>query len=242
MDTERALISKIISTGQLEDAISKGVRADLFADDECREMFEYVTDHARRYKSPPSLSAVQADKPEFDLQLVQDPLDYVVDKFNVLAKRRLANDMVIELAKLCDDPKAGPDIDMHFMEASRKLATLVPTTEVHKFVGDMDKRIKNYEERVKSGNKFGLTWGFPKLDEWTGGIRPTDFCTVSGFSGLGKSTFLKAVAFNIWLAKKTPLYISLEEEASVRSRRAGTRWLERSTTASSSSSICLTTR
>jgi hypothetical protein len=45
------LVSKIISTGQLEDAISKGVRPDLFADDECREMFEYVTDHARRYKS-----------------------------------------------------------------------------------------------------------------------------------------------------------------------------------------------
>ena len=39
------------------------------------------------------------------------------------------------------------------------------------------------------------------------------FCTVSGFSGLGKSTFLKAVCFNVWARGKTPLFITLEEEA-----------------------------
>lgn len=213
MDVERALISKIIATGQLEEAITKGVRADLFADDECREMFEYLTDHARQYKTPPSMQAVKSDKPDFEWELVQDSLEYLTDKFVVLCKRRLGQEMLFELAKLTEDPEAGPNLDLHFLEVSRKLATLVPSTQVHRFVGDMDKRIADYKRRVEEGDKTGVPFGFPKLDLWTGGIQPHEFVTVAGFSGLGKSTLLMAIAFNAWVQGYTPLYISLEMEA-----------------------------
>ena len=212
MDIERALVCKIISTGQLEDAISKGVRSDLFMDEECRGMFNYVLDHARRYKSPPSMKAVEQDKPDFEWHLVQDPLDYIVDRFNILAKRRLANEMILELAKLADDPKNGPDIDLHFLDASRKLATLVPSTKVENF-RDMDRRIEEYERMKKEGIKPGVMFGIKKLDDWTGGMQPHEFVVVAGFSGLGKSTLLMQIAFNAWAAGKTPLYISLEMES-----------------------------
>lgn len=211
MDIERALISKIISTGQLEEAIAKGVREDLFADDECREMFGYLNAHARRYKSPPSLQAVKSDKPDFEWEHAQDPLPYIIDRFAVMAKRRLANEMVIELAAACDDPERAEKIDLEFLEVSRKLATLVPSSEVARF-RDMDKRIVDYERRVVEGDKPGIPFGFPALDKWTGGIQPHEFVTVSGFSGLGKSTMLMAITFNAWVEGHTPLYISLEME------------------------------
>jgi replicative DNA helicase len=212
MDIERSLVCKIISTGQLEDAISKGVRSDLFMDEECREMYEYILDHTRRYKSPPSMKAVESEKPDFEWVHVQDTLDYIVDRFNVLAKRRFANEAVIELAKLCDDPKNGPDIDLHFLEASRKLAMLVPSGRVLDF-RDMDKRIEEYEHMKKEGKPPGIKFGIDKLDEWTGGIQPHEFAIIAGFSGLGKSTLLMRLALNFWLNNKTPLYISLEMEA-----------------------------
>lgn len=212
MDIERALVCKIISTGQLEDAISKGVRADLFMDEECREMYEYILDHTRRYKSPPSMKAVESDKPDFEWTLVQDSLDYLVDRFNVLAKRRLANEMVLELAKLCDDPKNGPNLDLHFLDAARQLAVAVPSARVENFL-DMEKRIDQYERDKKEGIKPGVKFGISKLDEWTGGMQPHEFVVVAGFSGLGKSTLLMQVAFNAWAAGKTPLYISLEMES-----------------------------
>jgi hypothetical protein len=155
MDVERALVSKVISTGQLEDAISKGVRSDLFADEECRDVYDFILAHARRYKSPPSTKVVQEEKPDFEWMLVQDSLDYLIDRFNVLAKRRLANDMVLELAALCDDPKNGPDIDLHFLDAARKLATLSALTKVARFK-DMDKRIEEYETREGEGVKPGI--------------------------------------------------------------------------------------
>jgi replicative DNA helicase len=211
VDTERALISKIISTGQLEEAIARGVRADLFADEECQAMFNYITGHARRYKSPPSLAAVKTDQPDFEWELVQDPLEYLIDKFLTLAKRRFAQEMVVELAQLTEDPEAGPNLDLHFLEVSRKLATLVPSAEIARF-SDMDKRIEDYEKRVKEGRKTGIPFGFPTLDQVTGGIQPHEFVTIAGFSGLGKSTLLMVIAFNAWVAGYTPLYISLEME------------------------------
>lgn len=213
MDIERALISKIVSTGQLEEAISKGVREDLFADEQCRDMFGYILGHQRRYNSPPSMQAVKEDKPEFEWEHVQDPLSWIIDRFAIMAKRRLANEMVIELADACDDPERAENIDLEFLEVSRKLATLVPSSRVNRFKADMDKRIDDYERRVREGEKIGIPFGFPQLDRWTGGIQPHEFVTISGFSGLGKSTMLQAIAFKAWVEGYTPLVISLEMES-----------------------------
>ena len=53
MDTERALISKLISTGRMDLAITKGIELTHFADEECRDMFDYIVVHYRRYNAPP---------------------------------------------------------------------------------------------------------------------------------------------------------------------------------------------
>lgn len=212
MDLERALVCKIISSGQLEDAVAKGIRDDLFHDEECRDMFNYVMDHTRRYKSPPSMAAVRADRPGFEFLQIQDSLDYLIDKFVIMAKRRLANDMVLELAKACDDPERAKNIDLEFLEVSRKLAQLVPSTQVAKFKEGMEARIEQHERDQKKGIPPGVPFGFPWLDAATGGMQAHEFVTVAGFSGLGKSTFLIATAFNAFMSDYTPLYISLEME------------------------------
>lgn len=219
MDVERALVSKIISTGQLEIAMSRGLRDDLFRDDDCRAVWDYLLDHQRRYRTPPSLAAVKHDQPKFEWFHVEDPLDYLLDKFVVLAKWRLAQDMVVELARACDDPARAQKIDQEFLDVSRRLATLVPSTEVRHFKAEMGRRIDGYERAVEEGVKPGIPFGFPWLDAKTGGIQPHEFVTVAGFSGLGKSTFLIATAFNAFMQDYTPLYVSLEMEASMLMRK-----------------------
>ena len=212
MDVERALVSKIITTGQLETALARKVRSDLFYDDECREVFDYLSDYATRYNVPPSLEAVKEDHPKFDIEHVQDPLDALIDRFIKLAKRRLANEMVVELAAACDDPERAENIDLEFLEVSKKLAMLVPSTEYARF-NEMGKRIDEYEQRKAEGKQRGIPFGFPSLDAWTGGIKDHQLVTVAGFTGTGKSTLLKVCAFNAWSANYTPLYFSLEEDA-----------------------------
>lgn len=212
MNIEQSLLNKVITTGQLEEAVSRGIRADLFADEECRDMFEYITDHARRYKTPPSTSAVKADRPSWKVDHNQESLDYLIDKFTVLCKRRLSQEALIELAKLTEDPQEGPNLDLHFLEVSRRLATLVPSTQVARF-SDMEQRVADYEQRAAEGKKIGIPFGYPTLDDWTGGVQAHELVTIAGFSGLGKSTMLMSLAFNAWSQGYTPLYISLEMEA-----------------------------
>lgn len=215
MDTERALVSKLVTTGQLEKAMSRGIREDLFRDEDCRKAFAYLRDYTRRYNCPPSPDFFKDDNPDFDIEHTQDPLPALLDRFILLAKRRFGQEQVMELAKVCDDPERANEIEQSFLEVSRKLATLVPSSEVASFAGGMDARIDEYEERVKEGDVKGISFGpFPQLDEWTkGGIKKHQFVTVVGFTGTGKSTLLKSTAFNAWVQGKTPLYFSLEEDS-----------------------------
>ena len=213
MDVERALVSKIISTGQIEEAVAKQIRPEHFADDGCREVYEYVVDHVRQFKTPPSLEAAKDDLPDFEWLFTQDALDYLIKKQSILVKRRMADDLVVELAKACDDPERAEQIDLEFIDAARQLATAVPSASVSRF-SDMDKRIEKYERDKKEGNKAGIPFGFPTLDELTFGIQDHELVALSAFTGVGKSTFIMKFASNCWVQGYTPLYISLEMEAS----------------------------
>ena len=219
MDVERSLLSRIISTGRMEEAITKGVELTHFADDQCREMFDYIVSHYRRYNSPPSIEAIKSERPKWEFLYPTDSLDYLLDLHIGIVKRRFAQDMVVELARRADDPDSGETIDLEFLEASRKLAMLVPSRQVARFKVDMGSRVADYEQMRADGKTVGVPFGFGSLDAWTGGIQPHEFVSVAGFSGLGKSTLLMVLAFNMWVQGLTPLYISLEMEAKAILRR-----------------------
>ena len=212
MDIENALVSKLITTGKLESAISRGVLAEHFADDEMREIYTYLISYSRRYGTPPSTNAVKTEYEDFEIIQISDSLDFLLDQFTISCKRRCGNELLEDLMHLAADKDESKKIDLHLVEASRKIITLFPSAEVDDFL-DMDQRVKQYEIDKLEGKKPGLPFGFPKLDHWTGGIQPHEFATVAGFSGLGKSTFLKKVGFNAWNHDAVPLYVTLEEES-----------------------------
>jgi replicative DNA helicase len=117
------------------------------------------------------------------------------------------------------DPDKQGRIDVHFLEVSRKLATLVPSSEVSYFKQDIEKRIDQQESDQIEGKRPGVPFGFPSLDRLTGGIQAHELVTIHGFSGLGKSTLSMVIAYNAWMAGFTPLIISLEMEARQMLRR-----------------------
>jgi replicative DNA helicase len=212
MDVERALVSKIASTGQVEDVLSEGIRIDHFEDEECRDLFRYVVEHKRRHKLAPSLEAIKTDNPDFTFNFASDALSYLIEKMKVLAKRRLADELLDQLAQACDDPEMAKDIDLHFLDVSRQLATVVPSTRVA-FYKEIEKRIDDFEKKKAEGKPPGIPYGFPTLDEWTGGLKPWQMASVSAFTGAGKSTLGMRFATNFFLQDFTPLYVSLEMDA-----------------------------
>src|SRR4051812_44224445 len=130
MDTERALVSKVIHTGEIETVISRGIQEDHFADEECKEVFEALIRHVRRYKTPPSVKAIKEKFPEFELEISKDSTAFLIDQFVIKVKRRFANESILMLDEAADDPEKAKDIDIHFLDVARQLATIVPSTEV----------------------------------------------------------------------------------------------------------------
>lgn len=216
MDIERALVSKIISTGQLEEVISKGITAEMMLpmeDDGSREVMEWLVAFHRTYKSTPSMEAARDEFPGYEFEHVEDALNYVIDRMAQIVRKRHAKLILGSLADAITDKERSKEIELEFLEAAREIATLVPTTSVMRF-SEMKPRIEQYESDEEEGITPGIPFGFPTLDKMTGGIQPHEFVTAAAFSGVGKSTLLRAIAFNQYSMPNdvVALYVSLEEE------------------------------
>jgi replicative DNA helicase len=209
MDVERSLVSRIIATGEIENVIARGIDGDHFADDECRDVYEYSISHLKKYKGAPTMRVIKDKFPAFEPELSEDSVDYLVDRHIVNVKRRLANEAIVSLAEAAEDPERAEEIDIEFLDISRQLATVVPTTAVARF-SDMHGRIDRYKKDKKEGNVWGVRMGIPAIDEKTFGIQPHELIVCAGWQGTGKSTLMQHIGFSGYLQSKKILFVSLE--------------------------------
>ncbi len=177
-------------------------------------MFRYLRDYRLRYGKAPGLAAIKNDHPGWQMENVNEPVEYVIDKFVGYCKARKARGLLYELAEALDDPnpERRENIDGEFLEAARMLAADIPSAGIHQF-SDMQARLEQYEEEKETGKVKRILWGFKSLDEATGGLEPHEIAVVSGFTGSGKSTMLMQLTRTAWAYGNKVLYISLEMEA-----------------------------
>lgn len=194
------------------------MREEFFVEEECQDIWSYLLAHKRRYGAPPSMTVVKDDRPDFQWEHVPDSLALVIDRFVNKVKQRQADHEIFELAAAIQDPRRSENIEAEFLEVGRKLSVLFAPTRVSR-LSEIDQRIKHYEERAEKDEPLGIQFGFPTLDAATGGIQPHEFVTIVAFSGVGKTTLLWNLAFNFWMQGKSPLFISLEMEASTLLRK-----------------------
>jgi replicative DNA helicase len=213
MDLERLLISKIVYTGQFEEALARSITDDHFFDDECQRVYRWLTEFTHRYKSTPSLQTARDEWPDFDWLQTEETIEWVIDRFTIQVKRKLANAYLEELAAATNDKERSENIDLEFLDLAHSLLSELPTGKVERF-SEVDKRIKEYETRKRLGKPLGVPYGFPTLDRRLGGILPHELVTVLGFTNIGKSTLLRVFAYNMWIQGYTPLIFSLEMDAS----------------------------
>lgn len=211
-DPERALLAKVVNTGQVEQAIASGIEEDHFADQECQQVWGTLTSHYHRYRVAPSTEVVRRSHPAFPCDIQRDSFAYLKDEFIRALKRRKAIETGRMLMQAIDDESQIERIEEVFVAAAQELVQLLPTEQVGRF-SDMKTRIELYKELREKGAMPGLTFGVPKLDDYTFGIQSHEYISVTGFSGLGKSTFAQHVLFSQYLHGATPLIFSLEMEA-----------------------------
>jgi replicative DNA helicase len=208
-DYERALISRVAKTGQINTLMAEGIRDDHFGNDQVRKIWTFMTDHYRRYKIAPEFDTVYEEFPDFNFETSGESVQFLKDKFKKEVMYRYGAEAVIRISEELANPESEHDVDELFLEESRRLATVLPTAKLHAFK-DMPSRIYEYENPAEE--KFIRT-GIPQIDNLTFGIQPHEYVTVFGITGAGKSTLSQWLLFNAWMQGKTPMYISLEMEA-----------------------------
>lgn len=224
-DFDQLLINKLAQTQSLEKAIGLGIEPSMFASDDCRELWLAMVDHFAKYKTSPSTLALNelapSVAPNFMPEVVQEPLEYVLDGFMGQARRRAAMLHVRNLAEAVDDPDRVAAIEEEFMSSAREMSRMFVSSRIAKF-SDVRSRIQDYHTQKWSGSQRGILYGIPEIDAVTNGIQPHEYITVSGWSGTGKSTLTMFMLFNAWLQGKTPLLFSLEMESDAIMRKFDT--------------------
>jgi replicative DNA helicase len=210
MDYENLLINKVCQTGRLQDLMLQGVSVSHFEDDTHKEIWEFMTEHLKKYKQAPSFKTVQTKFPYHNFEIVDESITYLQEQFFKQIKRRNAIDAIRDLATAIDDEEQVGQIDELFLEQSRQLAQTFPSEKVARF-SEIDQRIQEYESGEETFK--GIKMGIPAFDDITLGIQPHEYVTISGWSGTGKSTLAQWALFNAYMQGETPMLISLEMEA-----------------------------
>ncbi len=216
MDIERVFVNKLARTGAIEQAMSNGVKEAHFADENLAGIYRFLSEHTRKYKTPPSMEVIHERFPGHNFEATSDAVSYLSERFISHTKRRYAWESLTEIARKMDDPEVGENVEGILLQEARRLAMLVPTKEVSRF-SDIHKRIERYESGIDLTK--GMKMGIPPFDRLTMGIQPHEFITIAGWQGLGKSTLGQWILFNIYMQSKTVMIISLEMEAAALMRK-----------------------
>jgi len=211
VDIEFTLVSKAITTGDLEELIIKDIQPEHFADEYIADVYEFSCNFYRIHKSTPSMAAVKGEFPKFKPQLSTDPLSYHIDKFINEVRYRKAVELGRGYYELIDDPRAIHEIEVHAMEMARELAEIVPAPEAVR-LSDGKKRREEYYRRKREGIDHGIKLGIPSFDDITLGAQPHEIVIFGAEPGIGKTTALIYVTISAYLQNKTVLFVSLEVE------------------------------
>lgn len=213
MDIEKCLLSKAIQSGKIQSLILRGVSEEHFENKINRAVWVYCSKHIEKYKTNPSVEAVLRDNEDFKFVVASDSLEYLFDEFSKLVVRRESMHGLMEISKLVNDHDRILSIDNELISLGTSISQMFLQGNPTRF-SDMYSRIKDYEEREKEDNYLGIQMGIPEFDKLTFGIQPHELVTISGWSGVGKSTLSQYIAYNAYIQGFNPLIISLEMEAS----------------------------
>lgn len=214
VDPQYKLINKCVDTGKIESVIAKGITEEHFTDPECQKIWKYVKDYTVNYRTSPDPQTVKQEFPDFDWEVVTDPVDFLLDQFVTSVKRRRAVEVFNELAEIIDedDYKKISVIDEIFVDHALELAQTIPSTNIDRF-SNMRSRIESYKVKRDKGITAGMSFGIPALDEDTYGLQKHQYVTLAGWTGIGKSWMGLYFAIQHYLEGYTPMIVSLEMDA-----------------------------
>jgi KaiC/GvpD/RAD55 family RecA-like ATPase len=208
-DNEYRLVSKVILDRNIIPVLEHGIKDDWIMDDDLRRVWKFIRDHYANYREVPTAIAVNDNFPNFKTLLVEDSLDYLIDKMVEFRRRTITRngvETVIEKLNINDHEAA-------LLEMSKAISMVneqgVVGTNHIDVTKNPDQFWEDYEN-ILNHKLLGIPTGFEKIDEATAGLQGGQLITLIAPPKTGKSQIALRIAANVHAAGMTPMFQSFE--------------------------------
>lgn len=203
----RKLLSLVVQHGDMKELMSLGLSEEMFKESEC-VLYEFIQSHITSYGSIPTEETVR-EKLGDVLVPASESIEYYRDE---LEKRYLQT----AVKKILVD--AGTALTEQDPEAAFKIVLdRISSLNLHRrrhqildFRGVADMVYAEYLKAKSLDDTGTLLFGWPSLDNMTGGLRGGDVCSIVGRPASGKTMQMLYVAHNHWKHGGAPLVLSME--------------------------------
>lgn len=221
-DCERRLITQIARSQSLAEVLEHDLQPQHFMQRTMGdrspeplpgEVYEWMLEHLRRYRSIPSMDLLMMRFPLFQPAASTDSIGSLMEAMMRQINRTLLIAHIRELSEVADDPARVIDASTYALESARELARSLPGSKVTRF-SDALSMLDLYREREATGFTPGISFGMDWIDDLTYGVQTHEMAIIEGFLGVAKSSLsIKMCADAYFLRDQTPMVFAFEMEA-----------------------------
>lgn len=211
----RRLLSSIVYSGDAHRYITMALTPDLFRESEL-VLFNAINNHVMQYGVIPAPETIHDLLPDDAGPLVEvpEPPDFYLHEVEARYLHTTLSMLVSQSRELLVEKKADEAFSLitkHLTDlyASKRRRHLFDFRDAYELV------LSEYKLAMAGGSPTTLLFGWPTLDEMTGGLREGDFCSYTGRPAAGKTFQLLYTAIQSWVTGTTPLFISMEMNTTI---------------------------
>ncbi len=219
---EKTLMAHLTDRDSLEFLAREGLEVQVIPTESLRAVYQFAMDYyfeGGRQKAP-SEGALRTefgdllDDEEIELGDPSDTIEWAVDDLRgtwVYAhiagfNKRLSQAMAE--AQINDRPQVVSTFASELVGVSLVLASRSSQVDIREA---MDERLTAYDARqADQGSIYGIRFGLPEIDAYTGGIHPGELAILAGGPKAGKSLWMAMVALWEWMAGRSVALFTLE--------------------------------
>lgn len=203
------LLAKIIVSQDIKTLTTLGKNQDWFQTDNESLAFQYINNFYSKYNSLPSHKLCLDYIPGFPLS-ADEPIEYYID---FLRNRALYTHIISTIVHTGEKIKLGEsglaDARAYLIESVNKIQTVSNHDGVLDYNEMGSTMWKDFMD-TRFGTNTGIALGWEFLDEMNRGVKPTDFVTILGRPGSGKTLLTLHSALTVKRAGGKVLYVSME--------------------------------
>lgn len=209
-NADHLLISKVISTGQINEVLQSGIRPDHFTG-ESQSIWIWILNYWRNYGAVPSERAFHQEFGDFTIyDSSLEPFPALVDElYHSYKRQKLVETISAVMPALNNNlvDEAFNELSAGLQKASTETAHLRDVD----IIQNWETRLERYEEMRNMPNALrGIPTGFMGLDRITAGLRPQQLITFVGEAKKGKSLINLIMANAAHQHGISPMFVSFE--------------------------------